>query len=498
VDLAPPGTTTTDQVHRAPGGKGLRPGVLGLRASIVIGLASTAPAYSLAASVGLIVMLVGVKAPAVLLLAFVPMYLIAVAFRELNHAEPDCGTSFTWAGQAFGPWVGWMAGWGIIAADVIVMANLAQIAGRYSFLLFGADELADDTLWVTVVGVVWILAMTWVCHRGIEISARLQYLLLGVEMAVLAAFTVVALVRVAGGAAALAPGASWLWPGGTDPSALVDAVLIAVFLYWGWDTAAAVNEETADPHRTPGRAGVLSTLLLLVTYLLVTVAAVAFAGTGAEGVGLGNQDNAEDVLAALGPAVFGGSTLGGLLAGLLVLSVLTSAAASTLTTILPTARGALAMAASGAIPRRFAAVHPVRRTPTWSTWGMGLVSVGFYAGLTAVSGNVLADSVTSVGMLIAFYYGLTGFACMWRFRHRLRGRDLWVKGVAPGLGGLLLLAAFVLATFDYARPEAGRTTVFGLGGVFVVGVGSLLAGVLLMIICRIADPTYFRRRTPGR
>src|SRR5687768_5737008 len=137
----------------APGTKGLKGGALGLLSSVVIGLASTAPAYSLAASLGLIVVIAGEKAPAILLLAFVPMYLIAVAYRELNEAEPDCGTTFTWAGRAFGPWVGWMGGWGIIAADIIVMANLAQIAGQYSFLLFGLEDLAADPLWTMVLGV---------------------------------------------------------------------------------------------------------------------------------------------------------------------------------------------------------------------------------------------------------------------------------------------------------------------------------------------------------
>ena len=72
-----------------------------------------------------------------MLLAFIPIYLIAVAYQELNKAEPDCGTTFTWASRAFGPMVGWMGGWGIIAADVIVMANLAQIAGAYSFTFVG-------------------------------------------------------------------------------------------------------------------------------------------------------------------------------------------------------------------------------------------------------------------------------------------------------------------------------------------------------------------------
>ncbi len=119
--------------------KGLKGGALGLLSSVVVGMASTAPAYSLAASLGLVVAVasaegsVGLKAPAVMLLAFIPMYFIAIAYQELNKAEPDCGTTFTWAARAFGPKTGWLGGWGIIAADVIVMANLAQVAGSYSY-----------------------------------------------------------------------------------------------------------------------------------------------------------------------------------------------------------------------------------------------------------------------------------------------------------------------------------------------------------------------------
>lgn len=130
--------------------KGLRTGTLGLLSSIVIGVSSTAPGYSLAATLGFVVALVGVHAPGTMVIAFVPMLLIAYAYRELNSAEPDCGTTFTWAAKAFGPRTGWMGGWGIVAADVIVMASLAQIAGQYGFLLVGADGLAQSTFWVTL------------------------------------------------------------------------------------------------------------------------------------------------------------------------------------------------------------------------------------------------------------------------------------------------------------------------------------------------------------
>ena len=127
--------------------KGLKRGTVGLLSSIVIGTASTAPAYSLAATLGFVVIAVGVKAPSMMLLAFIPMYFIAVAYAELNKREPDCGTTFTLAARAFGPRTGWLGGWGIIAADVIVMANLAQIAGSYGYRLFGFDGLAESTFW---------------------------------------------------------------------------------------------------------------------------------------------------------------------------------------------------------------------------------------------------------------------------------------------------------------------------------------------------------------
>jgi amino acid transporter len=491
-------TETPDMAGRAPGAKGLQGGALGLLSSVVIGMASTAPAYSLAASLGVMVAIVDEKTPAIMLLAFVPMYLIAVAYRELNEAEPDCGTTFTWAARAFGPRTGWMGGWGIIAADIIVMANLAQIAGSYSFRLVGLDDLAKDRLWSTVAGVVWIILMTYICYRGIEVSARLQYALLGIELLVLLAFAVIALGKVFSGSApdgSMVPSFAWLWPGGLSLSDLVDAILIAVFLYWGWDTAVAVNEEADDPAATPGRAAVLSTVLLLVTYVLVTVAAVAFAGTATTGIGLGNPANADDVFAAIGPSVFGDSAIGSVFIFLLIISVLTSSAASTQTTILPTARAAVSMGAYRAIPLRFAKIHPRYRTPSYSTWAMGVASIAFYVLLTIVSTNVLADSIAAVGLLIAFYYGLTGFACVWFYRKHLRGRNLWTKGVLPGLGGLLLLGAFIEASITYAGPDSGETAVFGVGGVFVIGIGSLVLGAALMFIYGRIAPPFFRGET---
>ncbi|MFB7669124.1 SpoIIE family protein phosphatase [Kitasatospora sp. NPDC056138] len=458
---------------------------------MVIGLASTGPAYSLAATLGLIVAGVGLQAPIITMLAFIPMLLIAYAYKELNASDADCGTTFTWATRAFGPRTGWMGGWGIIVADIIVMANLAEIAGIYSFRLLGFASLADSRLWTTVAGVVWIAVMTAVCYVGIEVSAAVQRRLLCIEVAVLVLFAVMALVKVytGGTGTAIHVSASWFDPFQVSSAkALTAGILSAVFLYWGWDTAVAINEETADSSHTPGRTAVLSTVLLLVIYGLVSTSAQAFAGVGTAGIGLGNTNNSGDVLSGLGNAVFGSQGLGWFFAKLLILMVLTSAVSSTQTTILPMARTVFSMAAHKAIPSRFARVHRRYLTPTWSTVGMGLASIGFLVLLTTVSHNVLTDSIDSVGLAIAFYYGLTGFACAWYYRKVLTrsGRDFLCKGVLPALGGLMMLYFFCYAAFDvYADPDYGATSfdlpVIGrTGGVAVVGLGALLIGAVLM------------------
>jgi amino acid transporter len=501
--------------------KGLKGGALGLISSVVIGVSSTAPAYSLAASLGFIVasggaLLAGVHSPGIILLAFVPMYLIAVAYQELNKAEADCGTTFTWASRAFGPIAGWMGGWGIIVADVIVMANLAQIAGQTTFSFLGnlgwdaAYGWADSTLDSTVAGVVWIVIMTLICYRGIEISARVQYVLLTVEVAVLIFVAVFALTRVANGSAPaghLVPNIDWFNPFGLNfADVIAPAMLTAIFIYWGWDTAVSVNEETADPKKTPGRAAIISTVLLLITYALVAVAVIAYAGVGLHGIGLGKEANADNVFTAIGQSLFGNSAFGHIAIGLLTFSILTSASASTQTTILPTARTSLSMAVYKAIPEKFARIHPKFLTPTWSTIGMGIVSVAFYVIFTLISSTLLSALIGSIGLMIAFYYGLTGFACVWFYRKTLTSsfRNFIMRGVFPGLGGLMLAAVFIYGLIQFAAPDwltdddGKNVTIFGIGAEAVVGVGGLLIGLVLMAIWWIIKPDYFRGKTLPR
>src|SRR5215469_11522362 len=274
--------------------KGLKSNALGLVSTTIIATASVAPAYSIAATLVFVVAVVGLQAPAVTVLAFVPMLLTSIGYSELNKADPDCGTTFTWATRAFGPKTGWAGGWAIVAADVSVMASLAQVASSYVFLEFGAKGIGNNSTsgWVLLGGILWIVLMTVICYVGIEVSANFQKILLSIELIMLTVLSVTALIKVGNGSAPaghMAVRFSWFNPLDiSSPTTFIVGTLLMVFIYWGWDTTVSVNEETGNPHVTPGRAAVLSTLILLATYALVVVSTQSFAGIGTTGIGLGN------------------------------------------------------------------------------------------------------------------------------------------------------------------------------------------------------------------
>jgi amino acid transporter len=480
-----------DSQEGAPGTKGLKSNAIGYVSNLVISVASVAPAYSLAATLGFIVAVqgVGLSSPAVMLVSFIPMLLIAAAYKYMNKADPDCGTTFAWVTRGMGPHLGWLGGWAIVVADVIVMANLAQIAGIYTFKLFRWDSAANSIFAVTVMGVIWIAVMTWICWRGIELSARIQQVLLTFEVATLAIFAVVALIKVYADNphGSIHVAFSWFNPFAVSSfGALIDGVLLGLFIYWGWDSGVAVNEESENPADGPGKAAVISTILLLVIYVIVSASAQAYGGTGA----LAN--NANDVLGFLGGKVFPHP-----LDLLLVIAVLTSASASTQTTILPTARTSLSMARWGALPKVFGRVHPRFQTPDVSTIAMGVVSMIWFVAIVNLSTNVLGDSITALGFMIAFYYGLTGFACTIYYRRELfkSVKSFFFVGVAPLLGGLMLLGIFIKAMIFYGHAANNNSPdALGIGLPDVIGIGGIVLGVVLMLITQARLPTFFRRK----
>jgi amino acid transporter len=488
--------------------KGLKKGAIGYISNVVIGVASTAPAYSLAATLGFIVAVAGVgtHAPAVLLVSFIPMLLVAAAYKYLNRADPDAGTTFAWTTRALGPGTGWLNGWAIFLADVIVMASLSDIAAIYTYKLFGFTELGNSKAAVIIAAIVWIALMTWICYRGIELSARIQTILLGAEVLILTLFAVVAFAKVFGGHphaigsvmneetgkselvhySSIRPTLDWFNPFAMKFHDLVVAILLGVFIYWGWDSGVAVNEESENPAEGPGKAAVISTLLLVVIYLIVSAGSQSFYGTSYL------ENNSSDVLSALGKPV-----LGAILYKLLIVSVLTSASASTQTTILPTARTTLSMAHWKAVTNLLSRVHKRYLTPTVSTLGFGALSIAVTVPLLLLSENVLADSLTAIGFPICFYYGFTGIACAVYYRRELMksARNFLLLGLAPLAGGLMLFGVGIYAgTYYWDKSHVESPPLAGITLPIWFGVGGLVLGFVLMLVSRPFFRDYFSRK----
>jgi amino acid transporter len=475
------------------GEKGLKKNAIGYLSNIVIGVASTAPAYSLAVTLGFIAADPGITthAPAVLLASFVPMLLVALGYRYLNRADPDAGTTFAWATRAFGPSWGWLNGWAIFLADLLVMASLGDIAAIYTFKLFGwhwAEHHKGAALGGTIL---WILLMTWICWRGIELSARVQRLLLSFELVMLAVFAVVALVTVYAGHSSnsIQPRADWFNPFTLNFGDLVVAMLLGVFIYWGWDSGVAVNEESEDPAEGPGRSAVVSTLVLLAIYLLVSTGAQAFHGVGF----IANEENAEDILNALGKGV-----LGSVGVKFLIVAVLTSAAASTQTTILPTARTTLSMAVWKAVPGVIGKIHPRYLTPTVSTWAFGLLSIVVSVPLLLISSTVLELAVVALGIPVTFYYGTTGFACAWYYRDEIfkSVKKFVLVGLLPFLGGLMFYGILYKAVTYYGhKANAEGKEYLGLTLPLWFGAVGMGVGLVVMLVSRPFYKGFFSRKT---
>lgn len=478
-------------------GTGARPpelkhNAIGFFDALVIGVNSTSPAYSLAAVIGPVVALVGIYAPGVVLASFVPMLLIASAFFYLNRVDQDCGTTFSWVTRAMGPWAGWLGGWAIMMTGVLVVGSLADVAVGFGLLTVGLDSWAENDFVRQLLTVLLIIGMTAICVIGTEASARVQNVLIVAQIVCLLVFAGVALYRVYAGTGSLdgiEPRFAWLDPFGAGGAALTGGLLLGVFMYWGWESAVNLTEEVKDSASAPGRAGIWSTIVLVVTYLSVGIAVVAYAGPAflAE-----NAAEEEFIFAVLANEAMGGWDW------VVLLAVSTSALASTQTTIIPASRTALSMSRRGALPGPLSRIHPRFRTPDVSTWGVAAVAIVWYLVVNAISENALFDSLTALSLLIAFYYALTGVACAVYYRRRLTEsvRNFLLIGLGPLVGAGLLAWLLVESVGDMADPENSYSGVswFGLGPPLVIGIVIVAVGVLVMIAQRITGGPFWRER----
>ena len=421
----------------------LRADELNLFDATAVAVSSVAPAYSIASTMTAVFVIagIGLAAPSVLLVSFVPVLFIALAYFHLNRRNPNCGASYSWLSQIVSPGVGCVNGWIQVWTSVLFCTTAPLLAGGYTLQFlhtaFNAVSLSsvNNPKDVAVAAALWLFLVVAICVYGIRWTTNAQWVMVLIEYIAVVGFSIGGIIKViiSHPVHSLNFSFSWLNPMHIHGySALASGLALGVFFFWGWDTAMNLNEESKDSTRTPGRAGLISMWLLLFVFILNFVAAQMLLGSHA--------------VASQGPEVlfyFGQQFAGKWASYVMIFAVLSSTVATTQTTVLPAARITYAMARDGVLPKLFATVHEKYKTPALGTVIVGLLSM-FGILLTTFSNSsasVFNNLVANIGVLVAFYYGVTGLACAWAFRktigHNFKSNLTMIY--LPFIGGAILL-----------------------------------------------------------
>jgi amino acid transporter len=170
--------------HKGSMEHSLRKGALALLDTTVMAVAGSAPAYSITASTAALVAAVGTAGPAALLITFLPMLGIAIAFSYFKLWRSDAGAAYAWVGRTIHPALGFIAGWALLSLSTIFMVAAALPAGESTLDLIAPGQL-HDVLWATAIGAVWFLGVLALVTCGITATAKVQVVLTLLEVAAL-------------------------------------------------------------------------------------------------------------------------------------------------------------------------------------------------------------------------------------------------------------------------------------------------------------------------
>jgi amino acid transporter len=468
-------STTGTTVSHAPEEHSLRADVLGFFDSIVMAVAGSAPAYSIAATTAVLAGTVGFAGPAALIWCGIPMLGIAWAFSHLNRVERNAGAAYAWVGRVLHPVLGFASGWALVVSATIFMVAGSLPAGSVTLALF-SDRLSTNTTWVIVVGSIWFLVMAGLVALGVRITARAQWIMTGVEVGLLVLFAILMIVRLA--THDHPASFSWSWFGFGDFGTFgvfTSGALIAAFYYWGWDVSSNLNEEMEESERTAGIGGLVGVVIVFSLFLVFTTATNMLL-TQKE-----IQDNSANVLARVGQIVWPG--VGG---KLLIIAVMLSTVATLETTLIQVTRSLFAMARERTLPGVLGRVHPQWRTPAIATGVVAIISLGLFIGSNYLGSlsTVLTDAISAIGLQIAIYYGLAGLAAVVAFRKHLfeSVSNFVLMGVWPLVG-----AIFMFWIFGEAIPNLGWT-------IDLVGLGALALGIVPLAWYWANGSAYFAQR----
>ncbi|MFE2884224.1 APC family permease [Streptomyces sp. NPDC059272] len=440
-------------------GRGLQANALGTFDTVVMAVAGSAPAYSLAATTAVLVGAVGLASPAALLYCAIPMLGIALAFSYLGRIDVNAGASYSWVGRTLHPFLGFISGWALVVSATIFMVAGSLPAGSMTLSLFD-QSLADNTALSTVVGAAWFILMLLVVLGGARLTVRAQLIMSGVELGILALFAVFAVVHT-GNARAF----DWSWLGFSHfdgVSGFASGALIAAFYYWGWDVTSNLSEETRNSRRTTGLAGLIGVGIVFLLFEVFTIAVNVILTSRQI------ESNDANVLAVLGDEIWPG--WGG---KLLIVSVMLSTIATLETTLIQVTRSLFAMGRDRTMPAALGRVHRTWNTPWVAITVVGGVALAMFIASNALGsvGEILSDAISAIGLQIAVYYGLAGLAVVVAYRKMLfkSAANFLFGGLWPLFGALFMFWIFVESLGDLSEAA------------IAIGIGGLAVGLIPML-----------------
>jgi len=438
-------------------------GALGFGESAVMGVAGSAPAYSVATTTAQLVGVVGVLAPASMLYCGLLMFGVVFAFRHLNRVEVNAGTSYAWVGKIFSPAFVFFAGWALITSSVLFMVAGILPAASGTLQLV-APGLTNNQQAVSLVAAVWIVIIGIVVAKGIKPSSYVQIAFTVIETGVVGLIIVLALAGLGPPPAhrlTLASLDGW----GFTPSMFASGTLVALFALSGWDVAMNLGEETRDGARAAGVGSILA--VVIVVGLLI----------GFEAVALLTLSDGEIQTAGINVVfVVAGKFFPRPWDDIAVVAVMLSTVGTLETSILQFARTMFSMGRDNVFPARFARLHPSYRTPWLATLiitALGLILLFLSSFLPDIS-TIMKDSVNIIGFQTAFYYSLTGFAC---------ARYFWKEAFSSAGNFIMLLAWPLLGAVACVLIGLGSLPGFDATS-WALGVGTLALGVVFYLWIR--------------
>ena len=457
--------------------KSLAGGSLGTIESVVMGIAGTAPAFSVAVTTAVIVSSVGTLAVGSIFYCGLIMFGIMLAFTHLSQMKPDAGATYAWVGRVFGSGWGFFAGWGLLVASVVFMVSATIPAATSTLVIireiFGGPDLVENTNWVTFTAALWLTLVTIVVTKGIKHASYAQLILTVVETIILFALIIAAFVQY-GGKPMHIPSFAWISPFSFTPATFATGALTAIFFYWGWDVTMNLGEETKDGTPQPASQGAFWAMVNLIIFFIIMMVVVLIVLNDKE-----IADANTNVLYAIADKLFPKPW-----SYLAVISTILSTIGTIETQILQFSRSMFAMARDNSLHPRYAKIHPEWQTPFVATlviWGLGVFLL-FSSSYMPTVKSILDSSVLAIGFQICFYMSMAAFACAWHYRSKLsHGFNHAMSFVIwPFLGG-----AFMVFIAIYSIPTFDKVTL-------IIGIGGLLIGFIPLILGRMRKPALLK------